>query len=300
MIIRYSSKNDLSYKKELYRLHQHLRANCNRPRSKMKVLAKVDSHGQIIANKMGRGFCVNQENELASLLKSAQNRNKNLESFLYIVSHNLRTHTGNLQSMLGFYKEAKQYEEQAEILSFINSISTKLNATIGHLAEIVKIDRDAEDGMDSKKIPLRLETIFKDVLAALQCNIKSSNAFINHDFSKCQDVYYLPAYLESIFHNLLTNSIKYRDRNRQVIINCESKIEDGYSYITFEDNGLGMDLEKYGHKVFGLYETFHQNADSHGVGLYVTRVQIESLGGTISVQSTLSQGTKFTIKLSKI
>jgi signal transduction histidine kinase len=302
MIIRYSPRDDISYKKNLYRPHQSVQNNNSTLPNRIKYLTKAASDGQIqsgIISEANIIYYKKNENELVSLLKFAQNRNDSLESFVYIVSHNLRTHTNNLQSMLSLYKDSDRYEEKEEILSLINRISNKLNSTIEQLAEILKIE-GADDDIESKKTSLNFETEFKSVMSALQSNITSSNAFIKYNFSNCQDIHYLQPYLESLFHNLLTNSIKYRDPGRQVLINCETKIENDYVYITFEDNGLGMDLERYGHKVFGLYQTFHQNSDSHGVGLYITRVQIESLGGAITVQSALNKGTKFIIKLSKI
>ena len=142
-----------------------------------------------------------------------------------------------------------------------------------------------------------MELLFKSIVNALQSNIQSADAIVRYDFSQCPTIKYLPAYLESIFHNLLTNAIKYRDPERQVIITCESKLENNDIYIIFKDNGMGIDLERYGHKIFGMYETFHRKADSQGIGLYITRNQIEALGGTISVESTVNVGTKFIIKL---
>lgn len=65
--------------------------------------------------------------------------------------------------------------------------------------------------------------------------------------------------------------------------------------ICVEDNGLGIDLERYGSKVFGLRKTFHRNKDSRGVGLFITKAQVEALGGEISIQSEVDKGTKFTL-----
>jgi len=95
----------------------------------------------------------------------------------------------------------------------------------------------------------------------------------------------------------LTNSIKYRHKDRKPEIRCESQIKDGHVYLIFKDNGMGIDLTKYGKKVFGMYQTFHDHSDAKGIGLFITRNQIEALGGSIEVESQVGTGTTFCVKL---
>ncbi len=63
-----------------------------------------------------------------------------------------------------------------------------------------------------------------------------------------------------------------------------------------KDNGRGVDLEKYGDKVFNMYQTFHLNKDAVGIGLFMTKNQVETLQGTISIESTVDKGTVIKIK----
>jgi signal transduction histidine kinase len=134
-------------------------------------------------------------------------------------------------------------------------------------------------------------------MSALQSNITDVDARVEFDFSESPEINYIPAYLESIFQNLLTNSIKYRQQNHAPLIKCYTFQMNGHIYMIFEDNGVGIDLERHGDKVFGMYKTFHKNADAKGIGLFITRSQVESLGGTIKIESTVNVGTKFTLKL---
>ena len=216
-----------------------------------------------------------------------------MQNFAYIVSHNLRSHTGNLQFMVDLHEQTDTADDKKEIFNHIKSISNSLKTTIDHLSEIVKIQ--TEIGKERKK--LDFETIFKNIMSALESNINSTQAVIEYDFSKCPDINYIPAYLESILQNLLTNAIKYRHPDRKPVIKCYTAKEGAHTYLYFEDNGLGIDMERYGDSVFGMYKTFHQNADAKGIGLFITRNQIEALGGTISIDSKVNEGTKFTIKL---
>ena len=107
------------------------------------------------------------------------------------------------------------------------------------------------------------------------------------------------SYLESIFLNLMTNSIKYRSTTTQLKITISSKIENDELIISFKDNGIGIDLEKNKDKIFGLYQRFHNHPDSKGLGLYLVKSQVESMGGTITVDSKVGKGTTFTLNFKK-
>jgi signal transduction histidine kinase len=66
--------------------------------------------------------------------------------------------------------------------------------------------------------------------------------------------------------------------------------------LEISDNGRGIDLNQYGDKMFGMYKTFHSNPDAKGIGLFITKNQVETMGGSISVTSTVNIGTTFKIK----
>jgi light-regulated signal transduction histidine kinase (bacteriophytochrome) len=226
-------------------------------------------------------------------LSLSHDQNKRLQNFAYMVSHNLRSHTGNLDFMVNLFAETESTDERAEVFEHIKAISSSLNTTVKHLEEIVKIQAEISED----KTVIVFETIFKQVMCALQSNIADVDACIEYDFSKCPEINYIPAYMESIFQNLMTNAIKYRQKNRSPLIKCYTFQMNNHIYMVFEDNGIGIDMQRYGDKVFGMYKTFHNNEDAKGIGLFITRSQIESLGGTIKVESTVDVGTKFTLKL---
>ncbi|MFN0048576.1 MAG: ATP-binding protein [Cytophagales bacterium] len=137
-------------------------------------------------------------------------------------------------------------------------------------------------------------------LINLEWQIKQTEADIQSDFSKCESVEYPKIYLESIVLNLLTNAIKYKSKNRKPKINFTTNIDkDGIIFLVCEDNGLGIDMQKHEHKLFGLKKTFHEHPDAKGVGLFITKNQIETMGGTIFAESEIDKGTKFTIQFNK-
>jgi len=261
-----------------------------------KGIPIIDEHGKCVTL---RGIFQNiheaklKELDLQNSLNLLSDQNRRLQNFAHIVSHNLRSHTGNLQFMVNLFDDIDDPADQKEIFNNIRSISQSLANTIDHLNQIVKIQTE----ISNEKQELRFEQFFNNTLNAIDNNIVETEAAIYSDFSACPTANYVPAYLESIFLNLLTNSLKYRHPDRKPQISCKSYLELGHTYLTFADNGLGIDLEKYGDKVFGMYKTFHKNANARGIGLFITRNQIESLGGTIKIESTVNVGTTFTIKL---
>jgi signal transduction histidine kinase len=99
----------------------------------------------------------------------------------------------------------------------------------------------------------------------------------------------------SIFLNLISNSIKYSRPDVRSIIRISSRKDGNRIVLVFSDNGMGIDLEAAGKKIFGLYQRFHKHTEGKGVGLYMVKTQVEALGGRISVTSDLNVGTMFTL-----
>ena len=110
-------------------------------------------------------------------------------------------------------------------------------------------------------------------------------------------MYAVPAYFESIFLNLYTNSLKYFSHERNLVIEISTRTKNETLIISFKDNGQGIDLERHGSKIFGMYKTFHKHKDAKGIGLFITKNQVESMGGTITVESEIDKGTTFNITL---
>lgn len=118
---------------------------------------------------------------------------------------------------------------------------------------------------------------------------------IQYDFSEINHFATLKSYIHSIFYNLITNSIKYR-RSIPCIIKIESRLKGKKLQLFFTDNSLGIDLEKRGDQIFGLYKRFHFHVDGKGMGLFMVKAQVEKLGGKISIKSEVNKGTEFKIE----
>ena len=233
-----------------------------------------------------------REIEKEQLIRELTQNNKDLKQFSYITSHNLRAPLSNLTGLLNLIEDIPiENEELTEILNGFNKSTQLLNETINDLAKIIII----KDNPSIQKEGVLLKDIFENVFFQLRFQIESHKPIIKIDLEKVSAIKINKAYIESIFLNLLTNSIKYRSENRRLKITITADIVDETVVLTFTDNGLGIDLERNRDKIFGLYQRFHKHPDSKGLGLYLVKSQVETMGGSITIESEVNKGTTFTL-----
>jgi signal transduction histidine kinase len=163
---------------------------------------------------------------------------------------------------------------------------------MNELMETLKVKTDT----DIPRIEIRFKEIFDKVVQSLEGELIQRSASISFDFNDAPKIYYSKAYLESIFQNLLSNALKYSSPKRKPEIKVTTTTVDTGVELRVQDNGLGIDLAKHGSKLFGLHKTFHEHKDAKGVGLFLVKTQVEALGGSITAESDLDQGTTFIIR----
>lgn len=234
----------------------------------------------------------NKEKEREQLIRELTQNNKDLKQFSYITSHNLRAPLSNLTGLLNLVEDMDiEDPELKEIISGFSKSTHLLNETINDLVKVVII----KDNPSIHKEKVLIKEIFENVFNQLSFLIGLHKPILKIDLEEVSILNINKSYLESIFLNLLTNAIKYRSENRQLKVNISSKVEDDNLVLTFKDNGVGIDLVRNRDKIFGLYQRFHNHPDSKGLGLYLVKSQVEAMGGTINVESTVGKGTTFTI-----
>lgn len=229
--------------------------------------------------------------ELLELTKRLTHQNKQLEDFAYITSHNLRSHNTNLISLLNLYATEKNSQEKEIIFSKFVTTVERLGETLEQLVESTKIRAD----INVKKEEINFHEIFNKAKDTLEGQIQEMGAEIKADFEKVSTIKYNKIYLESILLNLLSNALKYSSPKRKPMVMLETKEINGKTMLVVKDNGLGIDMDLNGHKVFGLHKTFHEHKAAKGLGLFMTKAQIEALGGEISLESEVDKGTEFRI-----
>jgi PAS domain S-box-containing protein len=233
-----------------------------------------------------------QEKEKEQLIRELTQNNKDLKQFSYITSHNLRAPLSNLTGLLSLLDDIQiDNGEMKEILEGFNKSTLLLNDTINDLTKIMII----KDNPSIQKECVVLKEIFENVYSSLTFQLSKLQPILEINFDKAPILEINKSYIESILLNLLTNSIKYKSENKILKITVTTYQEKNHTTILFEDNGIGIDLERNRDKIFGLYQRFHDYPDSKGLGLYLVKSQVEAMGGTISIESEVEKGTRFTL-----
>ncbi len=220
-------------------------------------------------------------------------QNSKLQQFAYIISHNLRAPIARLLGLGDLVEREADSSEKEKIIKLIRFASKELNEVISDIGEVLLIQKAGNKLME--KVNLQ-ETLDK-VQRILSIEMKETKASIQSDFSQVKIIYSLPAYIESIFLNLISNSIKYRKLDENPKIKISGTRVEHQIILKFKDSGMGINLERDQYNLFGLYKRFHFHVEGKGLGLYLVKTQVEALGGSIEVKSKLNEGTEFIITL---
>lgn len=232
------------------------------------------------------------EEERNQLLTNFTKINNDLKKLSYTSSHDLRSPVNNLLSIFSLLDVSKI--EDAETLQFIEmlkSTSESLRQALNDYVDILILEENNVAQIEELSLNESLNTVSRSINSLIQ----DSKVSFNIDFSELEKINFNRAYLESIFLNLITNSIKYAMPGRLPIISITSRKTNGISQLIFSDNGLGFDMDTVKDKIFGLHQKFHNHIDSKGIGLYLVYNHINSMGGNISVNSKVNVGTEFII-----
>ena len=245
-----------------------------------------------------------KESELAAKRSEEQLRLANtklqknyaqLMQYSYVVSHNLRAPIANLVGLSNFFSPSEN-EKNNTIINHIKESSERIDAILKDLNSILSVREEINHSMEK----ISLFKVLNEVTSDLKYEIEEANALISTNISENCFIYSINSFMHSVFYNLISNALKYRDRNRDCIISVNANFDDKQVTLTFVDNGIGIDLVKHKDKIFGLYKRFHKDvAEGTGVGLHLIKEQIETLGGNITIKSELGKGTTFKVELNE-
>ncbi|MEI9912059.1 MAG: PAS domain-containing protein [Bacteroidota bacterium] len=233
------------------------------------------------------------ETERIKMVNDLMLRNKDLEQFTYIISHNLRAPVANIIGIADtIHSMQLDLEKEKAMKGYLITSVKKLDEVIKDLNQILQVKRDVNE----KKEIVRFSELLADIQLSIDSLIRKEDVQFITNFIDVDEINTLKSYLYSIFFNLISNSIKYRSPHTRPLIEISSKKSATTTELIFKDNGLGIDLKKRGEQVFGLYKRFHTHTEGKGMGLYMVKAQVETLGGKISIQSEIDKGTEFKIE----
>jgi PAS domain S-box-containing protein len=246
----------------------------------------------VTEQKIARNKILAAKNDLEILAQKLIKNNNQLADFAHITSHNLRAPVSNLNSLLGLYNAAENEQDRSFLFKKFEKVIDHLTGTLNNLVDAIKIKNTKIKDLEE----VSLINVLNKTKEILTGQILNNDVIITSDFSSISKIKYDRIYLESIFLNLVGNSIKYKSNKRIPEIFIKSETVEGKVIIKFRDNGLGIDLKKYGDKLFGFNKVFHRHPEAKGVGLFMVKTQIEALNGTIHAESEVDKGTTFIIK----
>jgi PAS domain S-box-containing protein len=249
-------------------------------------------------------FFISQLTDISTkkrLLMEVEKKNAELENHLSsinefnrIVAHNLRGPASSLINMSDYLEKSSSEADRDFLLGKVKDTSLLIINTLNDLTQLLEIQLRQE----KQSAVCLFREAYEHSLHMLEEEYKAAAPVINVQFN-IEEVLFPKAYLDSIFYNLLSNAIKYRRKDKTPVIFIETAAVNGHVVLTVKDNGIGIDMQKHGHDIFKYKKVFHKGYDSNGVGLFLTRNQVEAGNGKIEVESTLNEGTIFRVYLSK-
>jgi PAS domain S-box-containing protein len=256
---------------------------------------RVTEFRDISERKKSEEKIIEQNKSLTLIAEDLKKKNEQLEEFTQIVSHNLRSPVSNILGLLDLYEKSTDQEERAYLFKMLRESGSKILGNLHELNEVLKIRQNR----DIEKQVLSFQDTLQGIKNQLSAKIAETKAKITSDFKNAPEVVYPNIYLESILMNLISNALKYQHPERVPQIHVYTQNSDGGIVMKVRDNGLGLDLKKYGNHIFKLRKTFHRHPESRGIGLFMIKNQIEAMGGEITIESELNIGTTFTVLLNK-
>ena len=246
----------------------------------------------ITDRKRSEEALLRSKQNLEAIALKLQEQNRQLDEFAHIISHNLRSPVGNIKALIGLLNADSTVSDYRQIFDKLKNVANNLGETMNELMETLKVKKDTA----IERVDIRFKEIFDKVVQSMEGELILNEAEVTFNFNEAPSILYSKAYLESIFQNLLNNAIKYRSQERKPIIEVTTSLHNDTIVLRVADNGQGIDMKKYGDKLFGLHKTFHEHKDARGVGLFLVKTQIEALGGSITAESEVNKGTTFLIR----
>ncbi|AYB29545.1 PAS domain S-box protein [Chryseolinea soli] len=231
------------------------------------------------------------EEERSLLLSQLIERNNDLLQFSFIASHNLRGPVASMLGLINLMGMEEMPDDTRSMLSMVRHSANRLDEVIKDLSAILEMR--SHEVHAKEDVPIH--EITDSICQALQTQIDESHARIAIDAKETQVFYTIRSYFYSILYNLISNAIKYRSPRRNPVIEISTFKTPTTTGVRVRDNGMGIDLDQFGDKIFMLYQRFHLEVEGKGMGLHMVKTQVNSLNGSIDIKSTPGVGTTFTI-----
>ncbi|MFZ1805712.1 MAG: PAS domain-containing sensor histidine kinase [Cyclobacteriaceae bacterium] len=255
-----------------------------------------DEHGKAIALEGTLQDITERKNEevaMRNLLDRTTDQNKRLKDFSFMTSHNIRSSVANIMGLTSILENGTN---NADCIELIKTATEHLDTTVKNISELLNFENEFTS---THIVDCRVKNSIQRTLSLNSAIISTKDVFVELSIPPELTVKSIPAYLDSIFHNLITNAIKYGITDTARQLRVVGRKEENKVIIEIQDFGIGINLEDDSGKLFKLGSRLHQSSEGQGLGLYMTKHQIEAMGGKIEVKSKVGYGTTFTVILNE-
>lgn len=255
------------------------------------VLDENNEIKEIICNAKNITALKEREEKLSDSIRKLEEKQMALMQFNYIISHNLKGPVNNISSLLDLLLDKDNSpEENFQINRFLKKAVTSLDEIILDLSKLINEKNQSKE----LRVKINLNELLGDILVHLEKQIEESRADVKVTIENgSSELFLIKSYIHSILFNLIQNALKYRSDKRSPVIEITAFPEKKNYCILIKDNGIGMDLEKYRYDIFKMYKQINAESEGKGMGLFMTKFQVESMGGVLEVDSSPDRGTVF-------
>jgi PAS domain S-box-containing protein len=246
------------------------------------------------------GTCTDVEDQyrLRHVLQTQYNElaraHHDLDTFVYAASHDLRQPSLNLRGLFDELRRSASFADpdQVTMLGMVDEALGQLDTTLLDLAATVRTQRQQQEPLEA----IDLEMLIEEVLIGLHGLIAQQQGQVVMDLRQAPVLRYSRANLRSVLHNLLSNALKFAHPDRAPYLHIRAYLTAAQEpVLEIRDNGLGMQVDDPHNPIFRLFSRQHAQLEGTGVGLYLVQRIVSSQGGHIEVNSTVGEGTTFTV-----
>lgn len=223
--------------------------------------------------------------QLQQLMNTTAQQHERLRNFTYIVSHHLRAQVANLRGVVDNL-DPETPEERHQAWKLIGQLAQKLDQLLHDLNDIMQLHAHQQ--------PWQQVDLHTAVQQVLQQEAQSlQHATLEADIAPAIQLHVMPEHFNRVLTEIIHNAIRYADPQRPLHLKIQARQHQDQILLSIGDNGLGIDLLRHGHKLFGLYQVFHQHPEARGLGLFMVKARMELLGGRVEAKSQPEQGSTF-------
>ena len=239
---------------------------------------------------------IERSTELNARNEELSEINSYLDSFVHGAAHDLRAPITQIKGMMQLVPKIQDTVKKEVVFQEVALCVKRLEKTLNGLIEMI----DFQKNNNRVTQEINIAHSFEEVLELVSRDLKEAGGTIEVNIPKEIQINFIQAYITSIFYNLLSNAIKYRSYQRKLNILVFVKQKEDFTVISITDNGIGIDLNRYGHFLFQPFKRLTLEREGTGIGLSIINNVVRKNGGKVEVESKLDQGTTFHVHIKSL